>query len=137
MTPGNDEIKYKNLFRKIEEETDIPEFDDILNLPVLPKKNSGKLVKAGLLMVVCLTLVTGIYFYQRKTQGAGVAKNETTFFQDKKSLLWEWKSPTQPLLSTALTSTFTDFNIPTDHLFSLKTSLQFDNEKKQTKKNEK
>ena len=118
MTPGNDEIKYKNLFRKIEEETDIPEFDDILNFPVLQKKHSGKLVKPGSVMILCLILVIGIYFYQSKPHGAGVSKNETAFFQDRKSVVWEWKSPTQQLLSTALNNTFTDFNIPTD-CFSL------------------
>ena len=130
MTPGNDEIKYKNLFRKIEEETDIPEFDDILNFPVLQKKHSGKLVKLGSVMILCLTLVIGIYFYQSKPHGAGVSKNETAFFQDRKSVVWEWKSPTQQLLSTALNNTFTDFNIPTDCLSPLKTSLQINNNKK-------
>jgi hypothetical protein len=130
MTPGNNEIKYKNLFRKIEEETDIPEFDDILNFQVLPKKNSGKLVKLGSVMILCVTLVIGINFYRSKPHGAEVSKNETIFFQDKKSVVWEWKSPTQQLLSTALTNTFTDFNIPTDYLSPLKTSLQINSIKK-------
>jgi hypothetical protein len=130
MTPGNNEIKYKNLFRKIEEKTDIPEFDDILNFQVLPKKNSGKLVKLGSVMILCITLVIGIYFYRSKPHGAEVSKNVTIFFQDKKSLVWDWKSPTQQLLSTALANSFTDFNIPTDCLFPLKTSLQINNNKK-------
>ena len=130
MTPGNDEIKYKNLFMKIGEETDIPDFDDILNFPALPKKNSGKLVKPGSVIIICLTLVIGIYFYQSKRQGPGVSKNETVLFQDKKSVLWEWKSPTQQLLSTSLNNTFTDFNTPTDCLSPLKTSLQINNNKK-------
>ena len=34
MVPGNDEIKYKKLFDKIEEDTGIPEFDEIVNLAV-------------------------------------------------------------------------------------------------------
>jgi hypothetical protein len=129
MKPANDE-KYKNLFWKIEEETDIPEFDDILNFPVLPKKNSGKLVKPGSVMIVCFTLMIGIYFYWSKPQGARVSKNDTRGFQDKKSLVWEWKSPTQQLLSTAITNNFMNFSIPTDCLSPLKTSLQINSIKK-------
>jgi hypothetical protein len=130
MTPGSDEMKYKNIFRKIEEGTDIPEFDDILNFPVLQKKHSGKLVKPGSVMMLCLILVIGIYFYQSKPNSAGVSKNESVFFQDKKSVVWKWKSPTQQLLSMALNHSFTDFNIPTDCLSPLKTSLQINNNKK-------
>jgi hypothetical protein len=130
MTPGDDEIKYKSLFRKIEEETNIPEFDDILNFPVLPNKNSGKSGKAGPVMIVCLLLVAGIYFYQVRPDGARVSKNETVFFQYPKSAVWEWTSPTQQLLSTALTNTFTGFTIPTDGLSPFKTSLQINANKK-------
>lgn len=130
MESDHDEIKYKNLFRKIEEGTDIPEFDDILNLHVRPKKHSARLVKVGSVLILCLTMVIIIYFHQSKPHDAEVSKNETGFFQDKKSMVWEWKSPTQQLLSTVLTTTFTDFNMPTDCLFPLKSSLQINNNNK-------
>jgi hypothetical protein len=130
MESDNDKIKYKTLFRKIEEETDIPEFDDILNLDVRPKKHSTRLVKVGSVLILCLTMVIVIYFHQSKPNDGQVSKNETGFLQDKKSMVWEWKSPTQQLLSSALTTTFADFNLPTDCLFPLKTSLQINNKNK-------
>src|SRR5450432_475982 len=127
MAPGDDEIKYKNLFNKIEEETDIPEFDDVLNFQVPQRKHSRKLIKVGSLMIVCLVLVMGIYFYRGMPHNAGVSKNEVVSFPGSKSLIWKWKSPTQQLLSTALTSTLTGFRTPTDCLSPLKTSLQINN----------
>jgi hypothetical protein len=130
MIPGDDDIKYKTLFIKMEEDTGIPGFDDVLNFPARQKKHSGKLVKTGSVLIACLTLVIAIYFYQVRPHHAGVSKNKTVFFQDRKSMVWEWKSPTQQLLSTALTSTFANFKTPTDCLSSLKTSLQISNNKK-------
>lgn len=128
MTPDNDEVKYKNLLRENEEATDIPEFDEILNLPVRQKKYSNKLTKVGSVMILCLTFVIGIYLYQNKKHEAGVSKNETALFQDKKPLVWEWTSPTQQLLSASLT--FTSFNMPTDFLSPKRNSLQANNNKK-------
>jgi hypothetical protein len=126
MTPDNQEMKYRNLFRKNEEETDIPEFDEILNLPIRQKKHSGKLAKVSSALVLCLTLVIGIYYYPTNK----VSKNETILFQDKKSLVWEWKSPTEQLLSPPMSNTLTGFSLPTDCLSPQKTTLQINNYKK-------
>jgi len=130
MTPGNNEINYKKLFRKNEEAIDIPEFDDILNLPSRQKKSSSRLVSVIALLILCAAVTSGIYFSLNKSHKAGYSKNETLLFKDKKPLVWEWKSPTQQLLSASLSNSFTNLNMPTDCLSPKETILQINHSKK-------
>ena len=109
MTPGNVDIKYKNFSAKLKTRQTFPDLMIFLIFRFRKKKHSGKLVMVWSVMMLCLTLFIGIYFYQAKPYGAGVSKNETASFQDMKTLVWEWKSPTQQLLSPALNNTFTGF----------------------------
>jgi len=121
MTSGNDEIEYKKLFRKMEEETNIPDFENILNSPARQKKYSGKLMPVGSILLFGLLLAFVIYYFLSTPTGVLASKNAT-------AQVWEWKSPTQYLLSTALSNTYTDFTLPTDYLFPLKTSSQINNQ---------
>ena len=130
MTPDSDENTYKKLFRENEEATDIPKFDDIINLPSRQRKHSSKLVSVVSMVVLCAVVASGIYFYLHKSHRGEFSKNETRLFKDKKSLVWEWKSPTQQLLSASLSNTFTNMNMPTDWLSPQGTPLQINNNKK-------
>jgi hypothetical protein len=125
MDPDNQDTKYKDLFRKNEAETGIPEFDEILNHPARQKIHSGRLVKAVSAMVLCVSLVAGIYYYR----DTNVSANEAALFKDKNSLVWEWQSPTKQLLSAPMSSTLTGFNLPTDYLSPQKISFPTNNKK--------
>jgi len=129
MTTGHDEIKYKNLFNKIEEQTAIPGFDDVLNFSVPPKKHAARIVMIGSIFAACVALLLAIYFHKNNSHDSQVSNSETIRFTDGKSLVWQWRSPTQPLLSAALNNNFATFIMPTDHLSQLKISLQINNYK--------
>jgi hypothetical protein len=127
MRPDKEEINYKNLFSKNEEFTDIPEFEDILNLPSSPKNHSGKSARVKSFIMIVLILLTGLIYFRSKTPKTAISKNGMELVQDKKSLVWEWTSPTQQLLSTSFSNTFTNFNMPTDFLSLKNISLQTNN----------
>ena len=124
MRPDKDDLKYKNLFSRTEEVTDIPEFEDIINFPARQKNHSRKSVMFKSFMMVGFILLIGIYYFRSKTIGVIVSKNGDELVQNNRSLLWEWTSPTQQLLSASLTNTFTNFNTPTDFLSLKKISSQ-------------
>ena len=137
MATENDEMKYKYLFSKIEEQTGIPGFDDILNFSAPPKKHGGKIVKIGSIFIACLTLLIAIYFHKNNLHDSLLSNSETIPFPDGKSLVWKWRSPTQLLMSGALNNNFASFIMPSDHLSPLKISLQMNNYKNPNLKNEK
>jgi hypothetical protein len=131
MTPGNDEMNYKNLFREKEERTDIPEFDAILNLPAKQKKQVSGLSRLAYAMILCVAVATGTFYYiTDKQPGTQTAKNEIQLMQDQKGKIWNWKSPTEQLLTTSLKTTNTNFDLPTDYFLPQTTSLQIQNSKK-------
>jgi uncharacterized protein HemX len=123
-------MNYKNVFRKNEERTDIPEFDDILNLPARQKKRSSGLSKLTYAMIFCVAVATGTYYFASRHNETQTAKNEIQFTQDKEQMIWNWESPTQQLLTASLNSTNTNFNLPTDYFFLQSTTLKIDNNKK-------
>lgn len=130
MTPDIDNMNYKSLFRKNEERTGIPEFDDILNLPAKQKKRSSGLSKLAYVMILCAAVATGTYYYANRQHETQIAKNEIQFTQNKEQMIWNWESPTQQLLTASLNSTNTNFSLPTDYFFLQSTSLKIDNNKK-------
>ncbi|MGQ0738460.1 MAG: hypothetical protein ACT4OJ_05315 [Bacteroidota bacterium] len=129
MTSDNDNMNYKNLFRKNEERTGIPEFDDILNLPAKQKKRSSGLSRLTYVMIFFVAIATGTYYFASRHYATQTAKNEIQFMQDKEQMIWKWESPTQQLLTASLNSTNTNFSLPTDYLFLQAPSLKIDNNK--------
>ena len=137
MATGHDEIKYTNLFNKIEEQTAIPGFDDVLNFSAARKRHPARIIMIGSISTACLALLLAIYFHKNNSHDSQVSNRETIRFTDRKSLVWKWRSPTQPLLLAALNNNFATFIMPTDHLSPLKISLQINNYKNPNPKNEK
>jgi uncharacterized protein HemX len=130
MASGNDEMNYKNLFRKNEERTDIPEFEDILNLPVKTKKQASGLSKLSYAIILCAAAATGAYYFVGRQHETQIAKRETQLLESNKEAVWNWKSPTQQLLTASFKITDTNFKLPTDYFLPQETSFKIDNNKK-------
>lgn len=127
MMPENDERNYKNLFNKTEKETPVPGFEEVMQF--LPRQKKLSPVAATALLVILVSVITGLFLYLPEHRKTTFSETETELFKQK-PLVWEWKSPTESLLRSSVSKGISNFELPTDFLSSQIISSQESDNKK-------